>query len=65
PVAQQEMRALPVRARPALDEVMVVLGMVPWNGKPINDGNPGGAVPWARASVCLLGAALTGSGRQR
>lgn len=44
PAAEVGTKALPPAVRPALNEVMTVLGLVPWNGVPINKDNPGGAV---------------------
>lgn len=42
PTADAAIHALPADVRPALDEVMTVLGLVPWNGNPINEDNPDG-----------------------
>ena len=44
PVAQAGIQALPAEVRPALDEVMTVISMVPWRADPINDDNPDGEV---------------------
>lgn len=41
---QDDIAALPVRALPALAEAMTVRELTPWNGRPINPGNPDGAV---------------------
>ncbi|MGH3906034.1 MAG: hypothetical protein ACRDTE_17910 [Pseudonocardiaceae bacterium] len=40
PAAGAAIHALPAEARPALAEAMDVLGIVPWNGDPINEDNP-------------------------
>ncbi|MCA1702118.1 MAG: hypothetical protein LC808_02155 [Actinobacteria bacterium] len=42
--AEAGAKALPPAVRPALEEVMTVLGLVPWNGLSINKDNPDGAV---------------------
>lgn len=44
PAADEAILALPPQVRPALDEVVTVIGLVPWNGKPINQRNPDGAL---------------------
>lgn len=44
PQARQQIHALPVEVRPALDEAMTVIGLVPWNGPSINARNPDGEV---------------------
>lgn len=44
PVAQAGIEALPPDVRPVLDEVMTVIGMVPWRADPINADNPDGEV---------------------
>ena len=42
--AQDDIAALPATALPALAEVITVLKLTPWNGRPINPRNPDGAV---------------------
>ncbi len=44
PLAEQQISALPPRALTALAEAIAVLELVPWNGLPINNGNPKGPV---------------------
>jgi hypothetical protein len=44
PLAEQQIAALPQSALSALAEVLAVLELVPWNGLPINEANPDGAV---------------------
>jgi hypothetical protein len=44
PDASAQMRALPYTAALALAEAMTVLRLTPWNGAPINENNPTGAV---------------------
>ena len=44
PLAEQQIAALPQSALSALAEVLAVLELVPWNGLPINEANPEGAV---------------------
>jgi hypothetical protein len=44
PVAQAQIRALPSAALVALAEVMSMLELTPWAGRPINEGNPDGNV---------------------
>jgi hypothetical protein len=44
PLAEQQIAALPPTALTALAEALAVLEVIPWNGLPINDANPDGAV---------------------
>jgi hypothetical protein len=44
PVAQAQIRALPSDALVALAEVMSMLELTPWSGRPINEDNPQGNV---------------------
>ncbi|MBY8853777.1 hypothetical protein [Saccharothrix longispora] len=40
----EQAAALPVEARSAYTEVLVVLELQPWNGRPQHEDNPGAAV---------------------
>ena len=44
PLAEQQIAALPPTALHALGEAPSVLELVPWNGLPVTEANPGGAV---------------------
>lgn len=44
PLAQDQIRALPSEIVGLLAEAMSVLSLVPWNGSPVSDQNPGGSV---------------------
>lgn len=44
PDAREQIHALPAGALPALAEVMAMLELTPWNGSPLNEVNPDGAV---------------------
>jgi hypothetical protein len=44
PRAQATIAALPADALPVLAEVLTVLELTPWNGRPVNPDNPDGAV---------------------
>jgi hypothetical protein len=43
-LAQDQIRGLPPDVLLPLAEAMVMLGLTPWNGDPINDRNPDGNV---------------------
>jgi hypothetical protein len=44
PLAEQQISALPQPALNALADAIGVLELAPWNGRPLNDANPGGPV---------------------
>jgi hypothetical protein len=44
PDAREQIRALPSDVLNALAEAMTMLTLTPWNGDPINENNPSGAV---------------------
>lgn len=44
PLAEQQIAALPQAALTALTDALTVLELVPWNGLPVNEVNPDGAV---------------------
>lgn len=44
PLAEQQIAALPQTALTALTDALTVLELVPWNGLPVNEVNPDGAV---------------------
>lgn len=44
PLAEQQIAALPQVALPDLAEALTILQLVPWNGLPVHENNPGGAV---------------------
>ncbi len=44
PTAEASAKALPPAVRPVVNEVMTTLGLVPWNGKSINEDSPDGEV---------------------
>lgn len=44
PDAWEQVRALPAEVLPALSDVMATLAASPWNGPPLNELNPEGAV---------------------
>lgn len=44
PLAAEQIAALPAPALTALAEALAVLEVAPWNGLPLNQASPGGAV---------------------
>lgn len=44
PEAAEQIAALPRDVREGYDEAAEVMRLVPWNGEPVNDANPDGAV---------------------
>lgn len=44
PDAQDQIAALPAVAQSKLSEAFAVLELAPWNGRPVNRQNPGGAL---------------------
>lgn len=44
PDAREQIAGLPADAVPALADAMAMLGLTPWNGDPLHNDNPNGAV---------------------
>jgi len=44
PLAERQIAALPQATLTSLAEALDILELVPWNGLPVNEANPGGAV---------------------
>lgn len=44
PLAERQIAALPQAALTAMADALDVLELVPWNGMPVNEANPDGAV---------------------
>lgn len=44
PLAEQQIATLPQAALTALADALATLELVPWNGLPVNENNPEGAV---------------------
>lgn len=56
PEAVEQLAALPVAALADYAQVQTVLGLVPWNGDPLNAKNPDGAVrtmPFGAAGMVI------------